>query len=232
MNGSGGDISFFWMARTRKYLQWKIAQSAELRWWQNYLKGKDADLYKKEKLLYWEKVLSSIQPALPPLLGLDILDAGCGPAGVFMSLKDSLVDAVDPLLEDYHHRLKHFDKGDYPWVRFFESSLEQFELKKQYDIVFCLNAINHVADIGLCYQKLSDWVKPGGFLVISIDSHTVPGLKHLFRWLPGDILHPHQFDSKDYRDFLTQQNLILLSEHLLNKGWIFNHTLQIAQKPS
>lgn len=219
------------MARTRKYLQWKIAQSAELRWWRSYLKDKEIEEYKREKIAYWEKVLLPLHAEIPSFSGLDVLDAGCGPAGVFMSLNQSMVDAVDPLLEEYHHQLKHFDKGDYPWVRFFESPIEKFELQKQYDVVFCLNAINHVADIELCYQKLNDWVKPGGFLVISIDAHTIPGLKYVFRWLPGDILHPHQFDSQDYRGFLYSQKLQIISEYLLNKGWIFNHTLQIAKKP-
>ncbi len=218
------------MARTRKYLQWKIAQSAELRWWKNYLKDKDPDDYKKEKLAYWKKVLSPLGSIVSQVDGLDILDAGCGPAGIFMALDQARVDAVDPLLEEYHHKLKHFDKGDYPWVRFFESPLESFDLQKQYDIVFCLNVINHVADIALCYQKLSGWIRPGGLLVISIDAHNTPGLKHVFRWLPGDILHPHQFDLQDYRDFLGANQLVLQQEETLNQGLLFNHVLQIAQK--
>jgi 2-polyprenyl-6-hydroxyphenyl methylase/3-demethylubiquinone-9 3-methyltransferase len=218
------------MARTRKYLQWKIAQSAELRWWKNYLKDKDPDDYKKEKLAYWKKVLSPLGSIVSQVDGLDILDAGCGPAGIFMALDQARVDAVDPLLEEYHHMLKHFDKGDYPWVRFFESPLESFDLQKQYDIVFCMNVINHVADIALCYQKLSGWIRPGGLLVISIDAHNTPGLKHVFRWLPGDILHPHQFDLQDYRDFLGANQLVLQQEETLNQGLLFNHVLQIAQK--
>ena len=218
------------MARTRKYLQWKIAQSAELRWWKNYLKDKDPDDYKKEKLAYWKKVLAPLDSLVSNIEGLDVLDAGCGPAGIFMALDKARVDAVDPLLEEYHHKLKHFDKGDYPWVRFFESPLETFDLQKQYDIVFCMNVINHVADIALCYQKLSDWIRPGGRLVISIDAHTIPGLKHVFRWLPGDILHPHQFDLQDYRDFLGANQLVLQKEETLNHGLLFNHVLQIAQK--
>jgi 2-polyprenyl-6-hydroxyphenyl methylase/3-demethylubiquinone-9 3-methyltransferase len=218
------------MARTRKYLQWKIAQSAELRWWKNYLKDKDPDDYKKEKLAYWKKVLAPLDSLVSNIEGLDVLDAGCGPAGIFMALDSARVDAVDPLLEEYHHKLKHFDKGDYPWVRFFESPLETFDLQKQYDIVFCMNVINHVADIALCYQKLSEWIRPGGRLVISIDAHTIPGLKHVFRWLPGDILHPHQFDLQDYRDFLGANQLVLQQEETLNHGLLFNHVLQIAQK--
>ncbi len=218
------------MARTRKYLQWKIAQSAELRWWRKYLADKETDVYRKEKLAYWEKILKEVRDVVVHVDGLDILDAGCGPAGVFMALPNAMVDAVDPLLEDYHQQLKHFDKGDFPWVRFFESPLETFDLQKQYDLVFCINAINHVADIALCYRKLSQWIKPGGYLVISIDAHTIPGLKHIFRWLPGDILHPHQFDLQDYRDFLGDESLILHEEKILQQGWIFNHVLQIAQK--
>ena len=77
------------MARTRKYLQWKIAQSAELRWWKNYLKDKDPDDYKKEKLAYWKKVLAPLDSLVSNIEGLDVLDAGCGPAGIFMALDKS-----------------------------------------------------------------------------------------------------------------------------------------------
>jgi len=140
------------MARTRKYLQWKIAQSAELRWWKNYLKDKDPDDYKTEKLAYWQRVLKPLDSVLTSTEELDILDAGCGPAGVFMALDEARVDAVDPLLEEYHHRLKHFDKGDYPWVRFFESIIEIFLAP----ITWCCNK-RKPSIMGLClttYCKL------------------------------------------------------------------------------
>lgn len=218
------------MARTRKYLQWKLAQSAELKWWQRYLKDREVEEYKTDKLRYWHQVLGDLGERFNHFLGLDVLDAGCGPAGIFMALSQANVDAVDPLLEQYHLSLKHFDKGDYPWVRFFQSALEDFNIQKQYDVVFCINAINHVADIELCYKKLAEWVKPGGYLVISIDSHQIPGLKHVFRWLPGDILHPHQYDKGDYADFLKKNGFEMEQVRLLGEGILFNHVLQIAQK--
>ncbi len=227
IGGVGNENS---MARTRKYFQWKLAQSAELKWWQRYLKDKDVEAYKLDKQRYWKQVLGDLPVKFHDFEGLDVLDAGCGPAGIFMSLPKANVDAVDPLLEHYHLTLKHFDKGDYPWVRFFESSLEDFAVQKQYDVVFCINAINHVADISLCYNKLSEWVKPGGYLIISIDSHQIPGLKHIFRWLPGDILHPHQYDKRDYAAFLTNHGFEMEQERMLAEGILFNHVLQIARK--
>ena len=85
-------------------LRWKIAQSAEIRWWQRYLKRKPAADYLQWKSAYWKTFLHQI--GLKVKASENVLDAGCGPAGVFMVLKDQKVDAVDPLLDQYDKKLK------------------------------------------------------------------------------------------------------------------------------
>ena len=72
-----------------------------------------------------------------------------------------------------------------------DKTLEDFESPKNYDKVFCLNAINHVEDLGLCFDKLVQFTRSGGTLIVSIDAHNYQLFKHVFRLLPGDILHPH-----------------------------------------
>ena len=39
----------------KKTLKWNIAQKAELKWWENYLKGKNVDQYHTWKKAYWQK---------------------------------------------------------------------------------------------------------------------------------------------------------------------------------
>ncbi|KRP06244.1 MAG: hypothetical protein ABR94_01730 [Sphingobacteriales bacterium BACL12 MAG-120802-bin5] len=212
----------------KKTLKWNIAQKAELRWWQAYLRKKDVADYRTWKLNYWQGVLQKIAPDCPILPGMEILDAGCGPAGMFMALPDCAVDAMDPLLDDYAAALPHFNKADYPNVRFFHSPLETFTPDKTYDIVFCMNAINHVSDIGLSYDKLTSWVKPGGKLVVSIDAHNHAFFRHLFRMIPGDILHPHQYNLKEYELFLTDRGMDIISSLRLKKEFFFDHYVQIA----
>ncbi|MFN0274409.1 MAG: class I SAM-dependent methyltransferase [Chitinophagales bacterium] len=214
----------------KKTLKWNLAQKAELRWWENYLQGKNIEEYLEWKRNYWQKLLDMVSISCPVESGKRILDAGCGPAGIFMNLPDCEVDALDPLLDEYDKKLSHFKKKNYSGVQFLSIPLEELHTRGKYDIVFCMNAINHVSNLGRCYDLLADAVKPGGKLVITIDAHNYSFFKHLFRLLPGDILHPHQYDLEEYEDFLTDRNFRILQHEKLKKEFFFNHYLQVAIK--
>ena len=209
-------------------LRWKIAQAAEIRWWQNYLNKKPKADYLIWKKDYWLKLLDKCDINLSP--NDKILDAGCGPAGMFMALPQHDVDAMDPLLDDYENKLEHFSKTDYPNVQFFNSPLESFSPEKKYDVLFCLNAINHVADLDLCFDKLVNFTKEGSTLVVSIDAHNYSFFKKIFRTLPGDILHPHQYDLAEYQKMLTDRNCSIEKTVLYNKEFFFNYFILIAKK--
>jgi 2-polyprenyl-6-hydroxyphenyl methylase/3-demethylubiquinone-9 3-methyltransferase len=214
----------------KRTLKWNLAQKAELRWWENYLKGKNIDEYHAWKKEYWQKLLDMISISCPVSAGMSLLDAGCGPAGIFMNLQDCKVDALDPLLDMYDAKLPHFKKANYPHVNFLSFPLEELPEQKQYDIVFCMNAINHVSELQQCYNLLAAAVKPGGKLVITIDAHNSGFFKRLFRILPGDILHPHQYDLEEYENFLTERNFKILQHEKLKKEFFFNHYMQVAEK--
>jgi SAM-dependent methyltransferase len=230
--------------------RWKIAQAAEIRWWQGYLKNKPTTDYAVWKTKYWQDLLTEI--------GLDavyhselkiknselktgendvytegsrILDAGCGPAGIFMIFKNQKVDALDPLLDEYEAKLPHFRRENYPNVQFFSQPLESFSDKKSvYDIVFCLNAINHVADLQRAFDVLVDATKSGGTLVVSIDAHNYGFLKTIFQALPGDVLHPHQFNLAEYSAMLTSRGCRVERTILKKSEFIFNYYVLVATK--
>lgn len=209
-------------------LRWKVAQAAEIRWWQGYLKGKPKNDYLDWKRNYWLGLIQ--KTGLTINKGEKILDAGCGPAGIFMALPNAEVDAVDPLLNSYEDKLEHFNKSMYPNVRFFNASLETYESTFQYDKIFCLNAINHVADLSLSIDKLVKMIKPNGHLILSIDAHNYTFFKKIFSWLPGDILHPHQYDLEEYQAMLTERNLKLKDSVLMKEEFFFNYFMLIAEK--
>ncbi|MEZ5014050.1 MAG: methyltransferase domain-containing protein [Chitinophagales bacterium] len=214
----------------KKTLKWNLAQKAELKWWENYLKGKDVDTYHIWKRAYWQKLLDLIAAHCPVEKGMDILDAGCGPAGIFMNLEGCSVDAVDPLLDEYAKNLKHFSTAAYPYVTFHSLPLEKYTSDNKYDIVFCMNAINHVSDIAFSYDLLCSLVKPGGKLVVTIDAHNYTFFKYLFRAVPGDILHPHQYDLKEYDAFITDRGCTMLQVERLKKEFFFDHYIEVAEK--
>jgi SAM-dependent methyltransferase len=227
--------------------RWKIAQAAEIRWWQGYLKNKPTTDYAVWKTKYWQDLLTEIglkaiytEGSSSELKtgknavyteGSRILDAGCGPAGIFMIFKNQKVDALDPLLDEYEAKLPHFRRKNYPNVQFFSQPLESFSDKKSvYDTVFCLNAINHVADLQRAFDVLVDATKSGGTLVVSIDAHNYGFLKTIFQALPGDVLHPHQFDLAEYSAMLTSRGCRIERTILKKAEFIFNYYVLVATK--
>lgn len=211
-------------------LKWKIAQAAEIRWWNRYLRHKEVTSYMDQKKAYWNRVLETCDLKLP--VGVKVLDAGCGPAGIFMALPHCEVSAIDPLLDKYETQLPHFQARDYPYVQFRCQTIESMEQQATYDWVFCLNVINHVADLNKSLDALWAALKPGAFLVLSVDAHNYSFLKQIFQLLPGDILHPHQYSLSDYKHLLLQRQARINQTILLKTGRIFNYYLFIAQKAS
>lgn len=203
--------------------KWRLAQQLELRWWERYLKGRDPEDYLAWKREYWRGFLEPLWPELNLPEGGNVLDAGCGPAGVFTVLPGFKVTAIDPLLNEYDRRLEHFSRSDYPWVRFEAVTLESFHADRPFDVVFCLNAINHVSDLDAALDSLFKSVAAGGRLVLSVDCHRYGALKRLFRLVPGDALHPHQHSLDDYRSMVTALGGSVVACRLQKRTAVFDY---------
>ncbi len=214
----------------KKTLRWKVAQFFEARWWKNYLAKKDVTTYLEWKRNYWMEVLQRIGATVNLEPGQRVLDAGCGPAGIFIALPDYQVTAFDPLLQTYEDTLPHFKRKMYPYTEFYADTLESFRTMHLFDAVFCMNAINHVSDLQRAFQSLGRYTKPGGRVIVSIDAHNYGLLKHLFRAQPADILHPHQYDLDEYRRMLTDGGFTIIQTELIKKEFLFNHYILVGLK--
>ncbi len=209
-------------------LKWKAAQYFESRWWRWYLRKKDPLAYHQWKLNYWHNFLNTIAGRVSLQSSGHYLDLGCGPAGIFMLLPGNIA-AVDPLIDKY--------KKDFPFcfqhldgkVTFHAVKAEDFESKLSFDAVFCINVINHVDDIENVMRKLRDLCKTGGTLVISVDEHRWQLLHRIFRWLPLDILHPHQLSRKEFEKMLISSGFTVNFDTILKTERIFRYRLWVAQ---
>ena len=104
--------------------------------------------------------------------------------------------------------------------------------KTIFDYIFCLNAINHVSDLDACWDRLFAVAHKDSRLLISIDAHNYSLFKYLFRLLPGDILHPHQYDLKEYQEMIEKRGGHI--EFILNKKkeFFFNYyVLSVVLNP-
>ena len=208
--------------------RWKIAQAAEIQWWKRYLRKKSPEEYLEQKKAYWHRVLKSID--LKPKADVKVLDAGCGPAGVFLVLDHCRITALDPLLDAYETKLPHFNKSQFPKVKFYTQKLENFHSTDQYDLIFCLNAINHVDNLNKGLERLFDLLAPNGTLILSTDAHNFWGFKYLFRYLPGDILHPHQYDIEEYMAMIKSKNGKIIQKKNLKQQFFFDYYILTIKK--
>jgi 2-polyprenyl-3-methyl-5-hydroxy-6-metoxy-1,4-benzoquinol methylase len=208
--------------------RWQIAQQAEIRWWRWYLRNKPDEHYRKQKKQYWWKLISTY--GLEPSRDAHILDAGCGPAGIFMAFPNHHIDAVDPLLPAYEKTLRIFDQSRYPNTRFIHNRLEDYVQENRYDYIYCMNAINHVDDIELSLNNLTRCLKPSGKMILTVDVHRYNWLKGVFRLLPGDILHPQQHDADEYHHLLEARNMRIHQTKVLKRSTIFDYRLYVVSK--
>ncbi len=208
-------------------LRWRLAQWGELRWWRAYLGKTGHGDYLARKRAYWQRVLADA--GIHPPAGSSVLDAGCGPAGIFIALDDCRVDALDPLLDQYRQYFDFFKPARFPHVRFLSQPLETLDTAQKYDYVFCLNAINHVDKLSEALDRLCAALAPGGILVLSVDVHRYAMLKYIFRLFQADLLHPHQHDKADYAAMLAEKSLDIRSSRLLKKGRVFDYVLFVVK---
>ena len=138
------------------------------------------------------------------------------------------VDAVDPLLERYRE-LAHFDPERQPWVQWHTGTLEAYAPAAPYDYVFCLNVINHVRDLGRALEVLAEALRPTGTLVLSVDAHRYAWLKPLFRAIPGDALHPHQFDLAEYEALCRARGLHVERRLRYKRETIFDYWILVLK---
>ena len=209
-------------------LRWRIAQALEIRWWKGYLKDKDKTEYLDWKRAYWTSFLKKID--IEAEADERILDAGCGPAGIFLVLTEQEVVAVDPLLDKYKQNLPHFRPEEYPHVQFITSPLETFAPQAPFDTVFCLNAINHVNDLNAAFDALVAATRPGGKLIVSIDAHNYRLFQRIFQLIPGDVLHPHQYSLQEYQAMLTERGCSVDYTILYDEAFFFNYYVIVATK--
>ena len=210
-------------------LRWKVAQWFERMWWKKYLVKKNVAEYLSWKKQYWKQFYDTCKDIVPLHPTFTILDAGCGPAGIFMIFEHNEVHAIDPLLDSYETDLPHFKKNNYSFVTFANTTLEDYNSTKKFDIIFCINAINHVKSMNQALDNLIHHAAPKANIIISIDAHNFNALKKIFKLLPGDILHPHQYNLQEYQQMMEQKGIRILRTLCMKKEFIFNYYVIIGE---
>jgi len=105
-----------------------------------------------------------------PLKKLSVLDIGCG-GGLISELlakKNANVTGIDENIYNIKQAKDHAKMGSIK-IDYKNQSLDTFykKNKKKYDLILCLEVLEHVDDVKETLDKISELMKPGATLILS-----------------------------------------------------------------
>ena len=171
----------------------------------------------KEKLIYHFKLDSNKQKPLEKLRILDIGSGGgllCEP---LYRLGGNLtgIDASNKNIEVAKLHAKEMNLN----IKYIHSSPENINLKNEFDVILCMEVVEHVSDVDLFIQKCSKLIKKNGIIFISTINKNLKsyafailGAEYILRWLP--------IGTHDWNKFLTPKDL---------ENIAINNTLRLDQ---
>jgi 2-polyprenyl-6-hydroxyphenyl methylase/3-demethylubiquinone-9 3-methyltransferase len=89
-----------------------------------------------------------------------------------------------------------------------------------------------VSDIVYSIKKLAMLTKENGILIIGADAHNYAFFNFLFRLVPGDILHPHQYNLLEYELMLKNSGFEIKKQQMIKKDFFFSYWVIVAERRS
>lgn len=172
---------------------WIRAQEAE----RAYQVQKDPASIVETSVAYWRRILALLPPDEVAVgAATRVLDAGCGPAGILLAVAAGERVGFDPLMNFYLERFPHL--RDLP-MRWIEARAEEFRDDSPFDVVFCVNMLDHTEDPAASAANLARQVAPGGRLVLLLNVHLTRFFRGYFERFHRfiDPPHPHHFHRDD-----------------------------------
>ncbi|WP_341789392.1 bifunctional 2-polyprenyl-6-hydroxyphenol methylase/3-demethylubiquinol 3-O-methyltransferase UbiG [Rickettsia endosymbiont of Polydrusus tereticollis] len=179
-------------------------------WWNE--KGEFGILHRINPIrLYYiiDKITShyNIEKSALPFSGLNILDIGCG-GGLISAPLSKLgfnVTAIDAL-EGNINTANDYAKKNNLTINYLQSTIEELPNSKLYDVIICLEVVEHIDNVPAFMLNLTKLVKPGGMAIISTINRTkkayllaIIAAEYILSWVPKN--------THDYSKFLKPSEI-------------------------
>ena len=131
--------------------------------------------------------------AVRPFAGLSLVDIGCGGGLVCepMARLGATVTGIDPSPETIAAASRHAEGGGLA-ISYRVAQAEDLVMEgRRFDVVLCLEVVEHVPDVRGFLSVLARLLAPGGVMILSPINRTVKayalaivGAEYVLRWLP------------------------------------------------
>lgn len=196
-----------------------------------YHAAKDETKVLDNNLPYWRSLVET----LPDELTFDdetrVLDIGCGGCGILLALDRGKLVGVDPLMERYLEKFPFLSqRSDIRWV----TGTAEEVAEEPFDVIFSINAFDHVYDPVLAASRITQMLEPGGHLVLTMNCHNTRLFRSYYSRLYRviDHHHPFQFTPDDVQALFGE--LELVEKRGIDDLW-FPHAkryyAQVLQRP-
>ena len=188
-------------------------EKSELNQWWN-IKGNYKILHKINPLRL-EFILNNFDKSIRKK---DVLDIGCG-GGLISELlakKNANVTGIDENIYNIKQARDHVKMSSIK-IDYKNQSLDTFykKNKKKYDLILCLEVLEHVNDVKKTLDKISELMKPGATLILSTINRNLKSLlfakiygEYVLNWIP---VGTHQFEKflkpEEIVDFLKLKKI-------------------------
>jgi len=177
--------------------QWRTAQKGEHHYWSG--QGKDGDDWNK----WWE--LHFDRYYFIPDTAKSLLEVGCGPyaqnARRIMALHPQITELglEDSLLLQYIAeeravaKVKAEVRSSLP--------LEEMNMDRQFDVIVCINVLDHVRSVKKCFDVMYAHLRHGGMLIVGNDLTSDKDLLNCPA-MRDDPMHPIKMDFESLTAFI------------------------------
>lgn len=225
----------------------KFQKSADV-WWDQ--SGEFAMLHKINpvRLEYIINVINhhfGIKNSLKSYNNLSLIDIGCGGGLLSVPLYKSglQVTGLDATEENIVAAREYIKKNNFDINLYAEEVSQHVKRDIKYDVVLCLEVIEHVENLQDFMNQLTKLVKPGGMMIISTLNRTMKSYalaivmaEYILKWIPTKTHEYSKFvkpsEIANYlsiitKNHLTIQNLQGMSYNILENQWQLSNDIAV-----
>lgn len=187
---------------------WKDSQKNELGFWKKELQQENLD--QRQRNAYYLSLMEGHCSLIRDFVETAdlqhkvLMDLGSGPQGILHVLPGLYKVAVDPLMDEFKQLGFDINANDVIVANAKAEEISSKFRKDFFDVIFCLNSIDHHQDPQLVVDNIHQVLKPGGDLILLTDTrlpeqcdayHKLPlTQKDILSWLKNfEIIETQEF---------------------------------------